>query len=199
MQRLQRLNLFRRQLHWKLLFLRFVINSLALLIIAILVPNMYFVDKRLIVLLFAGLMFGILNAIVKPVIQLLTLRFLFASYGLVVVVINALMLGLLGWLFPRTLAIDGVLVALLGGALIGIVSSFLENLFGVNPPMMMLAEQRERGEAGALPDRRGLMGMLISGGAEKTAAAPESPTTEVSDENIDARQGQGEPAPTTSL
>jgi hypothetical protein len=142
-------------------------------------------------------MFGVLNALVKPIFQFLTLRLLFASYGLVVVIINALMLILLGRFFPRTLAVNGIVPALLGGALVGIVSSFLENLLGINPPFMLLAEHRARGEA--LPEKHGVMGLLLGGGAEKPVSEPESANTEVSDESVDARQGEGEPAPTTGL
>ena len=195
MQRFQRLDLLRRQFHWKLLLLRFVVNTLALLVIAIIVPNIYFVDRQLGVLLLAGVAFGVINAIVKPILQFLTLRLLFASYGLVVVLINALMLILLGRLFPRTLAVDGILPALLGGALIGIVSSFLENLLGINPPLMLLAEQRARGEAGPRLERHGLMGLML--GTEK--ATSETANTEDSDETIESRQDTGKPAASAGL
>jgi putative membrane protein len=200
MQRMQRLDLLRRQFRWKLLLLRLVVNTLALLVVAIIVPNIYFVDRQLIVLLIAGALFGLLNTIVKPIFQFLTLRLLFASYGLVVVFINALMLLLLGRLFPRTLAVDGFFWALVGGALIGIVSSFFENLLGVNPPFLFLAEQRARGDAAGPADgRHGLMGLMLGREAGEAISAPEPPVTEVNDESNDARQSTGEPAPTAGL
>jgi putative membrane protein len=127
--------LFRKQFRWKILLLRVPVNGLALIITALLVPNIYFVNRSLGSILLMAVMLGILNAIVKPVVQFLTLPFLFASYGLIVVLINALILRLLARLFPSNFAVQGLLWAIIGGAVIGLVSSFLENLFGITPPI----------------------------------------------------------------
>ena len=60
-----------------------------------------------------------LNAFVKPVLQVLTLRFIFASYGLIVILINTLILYLLAFFFPARFAVDHLIWAFVGGALIG--------------------------------------------------------------------------------
>jgi putative membrane protein len=134
---MQQIATWRRQFNWRMLLMRIVINALALLITAALVPNIYFIDRTFSTWLLLAVFLGILNAFVKPIIQFLTLRFIFATYGLVVVVINAILLLLLEFLFPTRFYIEGIFVwPLVGGAVIGIVSAFLESLLGLSPPIV---------------------------------------------------------------
>jgi putative membrane protein len=127
---------FLRNFNWRILLLRLLINALALLITALLVPSIYFVDRSFASLLVLALGLGILNALVKPVIQVLTLRLLFASYGLIVILINSLMLFLLSYFMTQRFAVDSVFWAIVGGALIGLLGSLLESLLGVTPPIV---------------------------------------------------------------
>ena len=111
---------FIRNFNWRILLLRILINAVALLLAAALLPSIYFVDRSLVTLLLMAFALGVLNAFVKPIIQVLTLRFIFASYGLIVVLINTLMMYLLAFLFPERFAVDKFIWALVGGALIGL-------------------------------------------------------------------------------
>lgn len=133
---MQRIATWRRQFNWRMLLMRIVINALALLLTAGLVPNIYFIDRTVGTWLLLAIFLGILNAFVKPIIQFLTLRFIFATYGLVVVLINGVLLLLLELLFPTRFAVEGLFSALVGGAVIGIVSAFLESLLGLSPPIV---------------------------------------------------------------
>lgn len=134
---MQRFAMWRRQFNWRMLLMRIVINALALLITAGLVPNIYFIDRTVRTWLLLAIFMGILNAFVKPIIQFLTLRFIFATYGLVVVLINGILLLLLEFLFPTRFYIEGVFFwPLVGGAVIGVVSAFLESLLGLSPPIV---------------------------------------------------------------
>lgn len=134
---MQRVATWRRQFNWRMLLMRIVINALALLITAALVPNIYFIDRTVRTWLLLAVFLGVLNAFVKPIIQFLTLRFIFATYGLVVVLINGILLLLLEILFPTRFAVDGIFFwPLIGGAVIGIVSAFLESLLGLSPPIV---------------------------------------------------------------
>jgi putative membrane protein len=134
---MQRIATWRRQFNWRMLLMRIVINALALVITAGLVPNIYFIDRTVRTWLLLALFLGILNAFVKPIIQFLTLRFIFATYGLVVVLINGILLLLLEFLFPTRFAVDGIFFwPLVGGAVIGILSAFLESLLGLSPPIV---------------------------------------------------------------
>jgi putative membrane protein len=127
---------FWRNFNWRILLLRILINAVALLLTAALVPDIYFVDRSLRSLLLLALGLGVLNAFVKPVLQVLTLHFIFASYGLIVILINTLILYLLAFFFPARFAVDHLLWAFVGGALIGAIGSLLESLLGVTAPIV---------------------------------------------------------------
>ena len=134
---MQRVATWRRQFNWRMLLMRILINALALVVTAGLVPNIYFIDRTVRTWLLLAIFLGVLNAFVKPIIQFLTLRFIFATYGLVVVLINGILLLLLEFLFPSRFYVEGIFFwPLVGGAVIGIVSAFLESLLGLSPPIV---------------------------------------------------------------
>ena len=123
-----------RSFNWRILLVRILVNAVTLVVLAIL-PGIKFVDPSLGKLLLMALVLGLINAFVKPILQFLTLSFLFVTYGFVLVLINAVVLLLLARLF-QSYQVASIWAALLGGALIGLISSFLESLFGVAPPIL---------------------------------------------------------------
>ena len=125
-----------KQFNWRALLVRILINAVLLAVVALLLPNIYFVEVTVWNMLFMSIALGILNAIIKPILQFLTLSFIFTTYGLVVVLINAVILWFLSFLFPDRFAVHSILAALIGGALIGILGSFFESLFGLSPPIV---------------------------------------------------------------
>ena len=133
---MQRVNTLRNHFNWRMLLMRILVNALALLITAIIVPTINFTQDTLLTWFLLAILLGIFNAVVKPIIQFATLRFLFATYGLVIVLINGAILLLLSWVFPELIEVGSVLWALVGGTLIGVISAFLENLFGLTPPIL---------------------------------------------------------------
>ena len=133
---MQRLATLKRQFNWRMLLMRFLVNALALLITGLLTPTMNLVDATFLNWFLLAVLLGVFNAVVKPIIQFATLRFIFATYGLVVVLINAAVLLLISWVFPGLFQIGNLLWALVAGALIGLISAFLENLFGLTPPVL---------------------------------------------------------------
>ena len=124
-----------KHFRWRATLIRFLINAATLFIVVVLTPEVYFVDPTFLHLLVGALVLGILNATIKPIIQFFTLPFIFASYGLIIILINSFMIWLLSRIFPEALAVDRIFWALVAGALYGIVSSFLESLFGLNEPI----------------------------------------------------------------
>lgn len=76
-------------------------NALALWVAAAVLPGIEFGgeggDLALTVALVA-LVFGVLNALVKPVLKLISLPLIVLTLGLFLVVVNALMLSLTSWL-----------------------------------------------------------------------------------------------------
>jgi putative membrane protein len=127
---------FLRRFHWKILLLRILINAIVLAITVLVTPRIRFVDPSLLSILFRTVVLGVLNALVKPFLQFLLLPLIFASYGLVIVLVNTLMLLLLAFLFPGLIVVEKLLWAFAAGALIGILGTLLENLFGLIPPIV---------------------------------------------------------------
>lgn len=72
-------------------------------------------------LLLAGVLLGIVNAVVKPIVILLTLPFTLVTLGLFLLVINAAMLGLVAALLPG-MQIMSFWAAMLGALIVSIVS-----------------------------------------------------------------------------
>ncbi len=125
-----------KQFNWRFLLVRFLVNALAVVITAAVTPKIYFVDKTVWSWLLITVMLGILNTLLKPILQFLTLQFIFVTYGLVIVLVNTLILLLLSSLFPDRFAVDNLLWALVGGLVLGLVSSFLESLLGLTVPIV---------------------------------------------------------------
>jgi putative membrane protein len=82
-------------------------------------------------LLLVAVVFGLVNAVVRPVVKLLSLPFILLTLGLLIFVINALMLMLTSWLSGKLglgFHVDGFGTALVGALIITIVSWGLDVL-----------------------------------------------------------------------
>jgi putative membrane protein len=87
--------------------IKVVVNAVAIWVATVLIPG---VDvsggdstrSRLLTYLFIGLLFGIVNAVVKPVVKVLAFPFYIITLGLFTLVVNALMLELTAWLSSHT-------------------------------------------------------------------------------------------------
>lgn len=98
--------------------LQVVLNGVALLIAAYLIPGIHY-QGSLAYLLVAGLVLGLINLVVKPIVSLFSLPLIVLTLGLFYLVINGLMLYLAD-MFLDGLRIDGCLPAILGGLVIGV-------------------------------------------------------------------------------
>jgi putative membrane protein len=80
-----------------------------------------------------ALVFGIVNAIVKPIVALLSIPLYILTLGLFTIVVNALMLMLTAWITEATdwgLRIDNFGTACLGAVIVSVVSLILSVLTG---------------------------------------------------------------------
>lgn len=110
--------------------LRLLATATALWVAVLIVPGITYTGGVL-GLLVVALVFGLVNAIVRPVLKLLTCPLVILTLGLFVFVLNALMLWLtseLALALGIGFDVDGFLAALLGAIIVGIVSTLL-NLF----------------------------------------------------------------------
>ena len=111
------------------LIVRLVINALALWIAIILIPGFNFEGSNVSLLIIA-LLFGLVNALVRPIIILLTCPLVLLTLGLFVLVINTIMLTLTVWLsgpdvFDLGLTSSGFWTTFLAAIIISIVSGIL--------------------------------------------------------------------------
>lgn len=109
----------RRQLYN--LILRWGINSLGLMIAAGVVGSVSFEQKRVSVILTAGLIMAIINAVIKPAVVILSLPFIVLTLGLFIVVVNGFMVFLLSKFYGQ-LNIPSFGAAIVTGLVIGLVN-----------------------------------------------------------------------------
>lgn len=95
-----------------------VLNGVALLVASKIVPGISF-QGGFLYLLIAGLVFGLVNLIVKPIVSLLSLPFILLTLGLFFLLINAAMLKLTAY-FLDGFAVTGWKAAILGGIVIAV-------------------------------------------------------------------------------
>lgn len=84
--------------------------------------------RKIVVMLVVALIFGVLNAIVKPIFKLVTAPIVLLTLGLFLLVINALMLMLTSWLsglFDLGWQVSGFWTAVLGALIVSVVSWLL--------------------------------------------------------------------------
>jgi len=83
---------------------------------------------RVVVFLVVALIFGIINAIIKPIVQLFTFPLYILTLGLFTLVVNALMVLLTGWITDQAdwgLRVDGFWWAVLAAFLISLFSMII--------------------------------------------------------------------------
>ena len=101
------------------LIVRWILNTLALFLVATVVPNFHY--RSWVTLAIAAAVLGLLNAIVRPVLYVITFPLTVITLGLFLLVLNAIMLELTAWLVPG-FDIDGFGWAIVGALVLAIVS-----------------------------------------------------------------------------
>jgi len=117
--------------------IRLFVNAVALWVAALILPGIHFAGgetNTIINVLIVALIFGLVNAIIKPVLALVTCPFYILTLGLFTFVVNALMLMLTSWLVGPRFVVEGFWTAFFGSIIISIVSTALS---------IMLKEDRQ--------------------------------------------------------
>ncbi len=107
----------------KNLVIRLLINAAALWVAARFVTGMELVGGITDILVVA-LLFGAINAVIKPIVKFFSVPFIMLSLGLFTLVINALMLLLAARLSPH-LSVSGFTAAFVGAFVVSAVSFVL--------------------------------------------------------------------------
>jgi putative membrane protein len=107
------------------LLLRIIVNAVALLAVAYLVPGI--VVSGFLGALVAAIVLGVVNAVLKPILIILSLPLEIITLGLFTFVINALLFWFVGQL-GLGLTVTGFWPALIGSIVLSIVSLVLSAL-----------------------------------------------------------------------
>ncbi len=112
-----------------------VVNALALAAATLIMGDIRLtgdtVTDQALTLLLVAVVFGVVNAIIRPIVTLLSLPFIVLTLGLLIFVINAVMLLLTSWLsqlFGLGFEVDGFWTAVGGAIIITIATWVLELL-----------------------------------------------------------------------
>ncbi|HEY8173144.1 MAG TPA: phage holin family protein [Dehalococcoidia bacterium] len=108
------------------LVVRFLVNVAALWLAQFIIPG--FDIDSIGGLIFGAVIFGVVNAFIKPVVSLLSCPLTLLTLGLFTLIINTMMLGLTAWiagLFDLSFDVDGFFPAFFGAIVIAIVSTIL--------------------------------------------------------------------------
>jgi putative membrane protein len=118
--------------------LRLIINAVALLITAWIIPGIHLgaagphpTTNDWVTLLIVALIFGLVNAVIRPILILLSLPLEILTLGLFIFVINAFMLLLTSWIAQAIglgFRVDRFFAALLGALIISVVSFILSRV-----------------------------------------------------------------------
>lgn len=107
-----------------------VVNALALAAAAGLVGGIRVTgDNQVLQLVVVALIFGVINAVIRPVVMFFSIPFIVLTLGLLIFVINALLLMLTGWISNQVglgFHVDGFWSAVLGSIVITIATWLLE-------------------------------------------------------------------------
>lgn len=105
--------------------INWLLSAIALYIVAQIVPGVTLSDFG--TAMFAAVVIGLLNAVVKPVLMILTLPINILTLGLFTFIVNALVFMLAGSLTPN-FRVDGLGSGILGSLLLAVISTLLHTL-----------------------------------------------------------------------
>jgi putative membrane protein len=111
-------------------FIRWIIIAVALYAAIAIVPGIEPQSSNWLSIIWLALIFGLVNALVRPLLKLLTCPLIILTLGLFILVINTLLFALTGWLGAQfqvgfTLADPWFWNAFLGSLIVSVVSVVL--------------------------------------------------------------------------
>jgi putative membrane protein len=112
------------------LLLRLLVNALSIAVMARFLPGIHVASNDPAAFVLIGLVFGIINTLLKPILTLLTCSLVVLTLGLFILVINGFMLWLTAALLPQLFQIDNFWWAILGGVIVSIINMILESVIG---------------------------------------------------------------------
>lgn len=120
--------------------LRIGVNAVALWLTALVVPGIHLGESapslanRLLTILLVAIVFGVVNAFMKPLVTFFSLPFIVVTLGLFLIIVNAAMLAITAWL-AGVLGLDFSIGSFFWDAVLGaLVLSFVSMLLATLVP-----------------------------------------------------------------
>jgi putative membrane protein len=113
-------------------FLRWLINAVALYVAVAFVPGIHPQSANYLSFIWLALIFGLLNALLRPLLKFLTCPLIILTLGLFTLLINTFLFwlaGIVGTNFHIGFTVDGFWPAFLGGLVVTVVSVVLTTVF----------------------------------------------------------------------
>ena len=112
----------------KRFLLRLLVNALALYAAVQIVPGVHPQSRHWYAYLWLALIFGVVNALLRPLLKLLTCPLIILTLGLFTLIINATLFALAGWIgvhFGVGFTVSGFWAALAGSIVTSVVAVML--------------------------------------------------------------------------
>jgi putative membrane protein len=113
-------------------FIRWFANAVALYVAVAFVPGIHPQSSNWLSFIWLALIFGLLNALLRPLLKVLTCPLILLTLGLFTLLINTFLFwlaGIVGTNFHVGFTVDGFWPAFLGGVVVTIVSVVLTTVF----------------------------------------------------------------------
>jgi putative membrane protein len=117
--------------------IRWAVNTVALYVAIVLLPNYIHLEGTWISIIWLALIFGLVNAILRPPFKVLSCPLIILTLGLFTLVINTLLFALTGWIGSQwhigfTLAQPWFWSAFLGSLVTSVISGILNGVLREN-------------------------------------------------------------------
>ena len=113
-------------------FLRWLFNAVGLYVALAFVPGIHSQSASWLSIFALALIFGLLNALLRPLLKFLTCPLILLTLGLFTLLINTFLFwlaGVVGTSFNVGFTVDGFLPAFLGGLVVSVISVVLTAIF----------------------------------------------------------------------
>jgi putative membrane protein len=122
--------------NWRVAIVRVIANGLAVAVVLIVIPKIWAdTDRPVLATLWVGLIYGVLNAALRPVLNLIVVPFFLQTYGLVMILVNIGVFALVAWA-SGLIIVESWWAVIFGGILFSCVSWALEGVLGLTRPVV---------------------------------------------------------------
>lgn len=122
--------------NWRVAIVRLISNGLAIVIVLLIVPDVWAdADRPVLAALWLALIYGVLNALVRPLLNLLVVPFFIQTYGLIMILVNIAVFALLAWV-SGLVHVESWWAVIVGSILLSIVSWLFEGVLGLTKPVV---------------------------------------------------------------